>query len=181
MSGKPAQADVLNKRFASKFNKEGPYPNQDDFRVDERTYSTRCWPWIAATNETGYGYFWLGDRLTNAHRYMYYQLQGRMENPEMEIDHLCRNRICINLNHLEEVNPEENQRRGMSNNSKGFSGGMCKNGHVLDKLMGPARDIRKCGICLRWNARIARARKRDSKLNHQELNYLKKENEYVGN
>jgi hypothetical protein len=46
-----------------------------------------------------------------AHRFVY-QLKHGPIDPSKDIDHLCRNRMCCNPDHLEPVSRSENLRRG---------------------------------------------------------------------
>lgn len=70
-----------------------------------------CWNWKFGTYR-GYGRVgarkW-GHRL--AHRWMYEFHKGKMPD-RTELDHLCKNKICINPDHLEPVTHTENVRRG---------------------------------------------------------------------
>ncbi|WP_249139118.1 DNA (cytosine-5-)-methyltransferase [Actibacterium sp. MT2.3-13A] len=77
----------------------------------EKTES--CWDWTAALNEKGYGIFWSNDqdRSVRAHRFAYEQIDGEIPDG-LELDHLCRNRKCVNPAHLEPVTGKENTRRG---------------------------------------------------------------------
>lgn len=70
-----------------------------------------CWEWRGQKTLTGYGSFPLErGRGIMAHRFAYQQLVG--EIPEgLELDHLCRNRGCVNPDHLEPVTHLENMRR----------------------------------------------------------------------
>lgn len=76
--------------------------------VDEET---GCWLWTGGTRG-GYGRLKLTDYGTmEAHRASYELHKGKI--PEgMQLDHLCRNRSCINPDHLEPVTLQENIRRG---------------------------------------------------------------------
>jgi len=71
-----------------------------------------CWEWTGADNGKGYGQFWDGQQLVPAHRIAFEWLRG--EIPEgLELDHLCRNKKCVNPMHLELVTRSENTKRGI--------------------------------------------------------------------
>lgn len=71
-----------------------------------------CWNWTATiSGKTGYGNFNYYGVITKAHRVSYLLKYG--EIPEgKQLDHLCRNRLCVNPYHLEPVTIGENIRRG---------------------------------------------------------------------
>lgn len=72
-----------------------------------------CWVWQGSLSNQGYGRFTLvAKKIVFAHRYAYELLVKKIE-PELTIDHLCRNRFCVNPAHLEEVTLEENIRRAL--------------------------------------------------------------------
>jgi hypothetical protein len=79
------------------------------YLVDE---ATGCWEWQWAKNRGGYGHTRATDgRSIPAHRKMWEAVNGPV--PEgLELDHLCRNRSCVNPAHLEPVTRGENARRG---------------------------------------------------------------------
>lgn len=70
-----------------------------------------CWEWTANRLPAGYGQFGITrDRKVYAHRYAYELWVGPI--PEgLELDHLCRNKCCVNPSHLEPVTHAENMAR----------------------------------------------------------------------
>lgn len=70
-----------------------------------------CWVWQAHVLPTGYGVFKLRGKMRGAHRVAYELLVGPIPTG-LHLDHLCRNRRCVNPEHLEPVTCLENIRRG---------------------------------------------------------------------
>lgn len=72
-----------------------------------------CWFWKGAKNGArGYGMFWNNGQMQVAHRYLYEAINGAVPIG-FELDHLCRNKSCVNPNHLEIVTRQENTKRGL--------------------------------------------------------------------
>src|SRR5688500_6362748 len=76
------------------------------YRVDD----TGCWVWTGNQATGGYSQIHVNGKSTGAHRVSYEHFVGPIPDG-MQIDHLCRNRLCINPAHLEPVTPLENQLR----------------------------------------------------------------------
>lgn len=61
----------------------------------------------------GYGHIRDGDKMKMAHRVTYEHTNGPIPD-DKEIDHLCRNRACVNPDHMEVVTHKENVNRGLA-------------------------------------------------------------------
>lgn len=70
-----------------------------------------CWEWQGFLTFGGYGQMVLDGVRMNAHRAAWIILRGPVA-PGLDVDHLCRNRRCVNPDHLEPVTRSENLRRG---------------------------------------------------------------------
>lgn len=90
-------------------------------RFDEKVDKTgECWLWQGSQNkDTGYGQFWLGGRVTTAHRASYILANGEIAC-DLVVDHKCHTPRCVRPSHLQAVTNQQNieNRRGASSNSK---------------------------------------------------------------
>lgn len=117
-----------------------------------------CWEWHGPINEKGYArvqYSVGRKRITRRASHVAYELANAVEVPEgMEIDHLCRNRACVNPDHLEPLIHVENIQRARL--YKLASRLFCeKHPGVLLKYEGRVRVCRVCkAVYLKeWRAR----------------------------
>ncbi len=95
-----------------------------------------CWEWQAQVKDTGYGIFYDGKHQVRAHRYAYEHFNNVSVPEGLEIDHLCRNRKCVNPEHMEIVTHQENVVRGIAGQwfrEKQIAKTHCPQGHPYDE------------------------------------------------
>ena len=117
-----------------------------------------CWEWKGGKGASGrYGYLSIDGKIIGAHQLSYTLFKGEILEG-MDIDHLCRNTLCVNPDHLEAVTHRENCERGvgvmvraMAQRAKTH----CPKGHPYDKENtyyyrnakgNPARFCRTCTL-----------------------------------
>lgn len=109
-----------------------------------------CWMWQAGFYPAGYGSFWHQGRSNYAHRFAFELFNGPIAEGFV-VDHLCRNRACVNPDHLRVVTHRENiladgsQALAAANAKKQ----RCPKGHQIDGRSSHGR--RFCRICRRVN------------------------------
>lgn len=113
-----------------------------------------CWLWTGTIAANGYGVAHLADgRSTPAHRAVYEQHVGPIP-VGLELDHRCRNKVCVNPAHLEPVTHSENMKRHRAATRVD----VCKRGHSLDRTRTRDGGGRYCKTCNRDNKRAQRER-----------------------
>ena len=125
---------------------------------------SRCWDWSGYKTSNGYGQIQAvrgGVRhIFMPHRIVYEAVNGAI--PEgMEIDHLCRNRSCINPVHMRVVTSKENTLCGFSPAAVNGRKTHCIRGHALNgnNLRMRRNGKRTCNECVRIKHREAYYRK----------------------
>jgi len=96
----------------------------------------------------GYGEFKRNGKTYKAHRIAWEKANGPIP-PGMQIDHLCRNPACVNVNHLEAVTQRVNILRGFGTAAINARKTKCKRGHPLEgsNLCKTLDGRRKCRAC----------------------------------
>jgi len=136
--------------------------NQENYAHLTRSHADRilsrceadgeCLIWKGAVSSAGYGNMSVTingvRRWILPHRAVYVVLKGNIG--ELEIDHLCRNRLCCNVDHLEPVTSKENTHRGSSFAAVNAAKTHCKAGHEFTEentWVSPTTGRRKCRTC----------------------------------
>lgn len=133
-------------------------------------YETSCHLFMGSLSANGYGQLapdaggGRGANPLRAHVVAWTQAHGPVP-VGLELDHLCRQRACCNVNHLEAVTRRENFLRGDHPSAKAVRSGRCLRGHPYDAINTYARPNgrRECRECGRQKNRArSQARKKDS-------------------
>jgi hypothetical protein len=152
-----AGSEGSRERGATASASRGETPNADE-RAAARFWpkvqpTGFCWDWAASKNEKGYGMFWLNSKHSKAHRVAYELLVGPIPDG-MELDHLCRNRACVNPDHLEPVTHAENMARSRAARKH------CPHGHEYteeNSWFDKTGEKRMCRTCMKERGKAQNA------------------------
>jgi len=138
-------------------------PDIDRFTEKVKKLDNECHEWTGGKTSGGYGVFTavmeqMEQKKEMAHRWAYEYYVGQIPDG-LDIDHLCRNRVCVNPDHLEPVTRAENIRRATALKTR------CPQGHEYTEentYVRPGTTHRKCRQCMRERDRARRPRRRSS-------------------
>lgn len=109
-----------------------------------------CWRWTGYICPNGYSQFSEHNRHFYAHRWGVEHFRHTTIPKGMQCDHICRNKWCVNPNHIDIVTQSVNAQRGRSAFRERAH---CKRGHALVKANivkatgGDGHEYKSCKKC----------------------------------
>lgn len=164
MNGRVTQIKGQPVRFLNGHGNRGRGGYLRRWLPEDRGHDTPCWIWQGDTDRGGYGSTRTvidGRRIhTPAHRAVFVELGGTIPDG-LQLDHLCRVRLCVNPSHLEVVTARENTLRGDTIPALNAVKTHCHRGHPYDaeNTYITPRGFRDCRACRREASRAAQERK----------------------
>lgn len=116
--------------------------------VEYDTNGRGCWLWSGAAQPSGYGKLWNGERVEQTHRVSYREFVGAIP-ADLEIDHECRVRACLNPAHLRPMAHRENLLIGETFAAREAAQTHCIHGHPFagPNLRIATSGSRQCRAC----------------------------------
>lgn len=163
----PTRAPALTNAERTRFEMAFYSANAADPRLQEKFWAKvakrglyDCWEWTGSKTHRGYGAFAPDRKVMPAHRFAYH-----MANPDMDhtlvVDHICRNRGCVNPSHLRLMTNKENVLCGVGPTAVNAKKTACPKGHPYagKNLCIDNRGRRVCREC----TRVRKAKRNRSK------------------
>lgn len=151
MSAPRTTAQQIETRFRESFDVTDPPKHRPELGP--------CWQWKRRLDHGGYPQFSIGhSRRVQAHRWAYKLHVGPIPRG-LDLDHLCRNRACVNHSHLQPVTRRENLLRGATITAANSAKMSCSRGHYFTaENTYKWRNVRQCRECRAMHSRNRKRR-----------------------
>lgn len=133
---------------------------------------SRCWEWTGMKDAKGYGRFRLESGSIAAHRFAYQAVHGPISD-ELDVDHQCHNKACVNPDHLRAATRSQNLENRIGPNRNGKSGVLnvhwvSARRHWRAMFMNEGRNIYIGSFKTRREAEVAVKKRRIEVLTHND-------------
>ena len=162
VSPRPLHAIWRPLRYTSSMRRS-PLSWPDNLITRQQEMPNGCIEFTGGRTKSGYGLVSMGDgRTITASRAMWILKHGELDKG-LEVDHLCSNRACVRIDHLEAVTHRENTLRGDTIPAAHLRKTHCPQGHPYsgDNLIlvrnGTAR---RCRTCKNLTSKLSKRRQR---------------------
>jgi hypothetical protein len=122
--------------------------------IERIEFTDTCWNWTGHLDTNGYGQIRVAGKKPMVHAFGWNTFVGPIE-PGLELDHLCRNRRCVNPDHLEPVTRQVNLQRAAAANVLTA----CRHGHpfTAENTRITPDGHRRCQTCARLRREAIKA------------------------
>jgi len=120
-----------------------------------------CWIYHGCVSPNGYAYARFEGKPVSVHRLLYTRFVGQIPL-DLQIDHLCRVKCCVNPAHLEAVTSQENTLRGIGPSAMNAKKTHCPRGHELigNNVYLRLGRMRNCVLCRNLQNKMRRAKRK---------------------
>jgi len=129
----------------------------DRFWKFVRVSKAGCYEWLGSVSPQGYARISVAGRPELAHRWVY-ETFVEIIPKGMVVDHLCRNRKCVNPEHLQIATHRENMLCGTGMAARNKNKTHCVRGHAFDSVN--KNGHRFCRKCARIRAKQRHIRRK---------------------
>lgn len=126
-------------------------------------FTSGCWEWTGKVRKDGYAKIKVDGRTTYAHRFAYQHFLGVFAD-DLVVDHRCRNRKCVNPEHLQVVTTAQSNLVSFGPGTQQAVKTHCPQGHPYDAentyLERQSRGVgmaRMCKTCIRLRDQVRKA------------------------